>query len=235
MILGERKAGKSWIVLWNLILLAFTGKKPAKVIYFHGEDESSRIAENIAILKKSMGISETNPGMIIPINLAMASCVTPEGFDLKDKQCGTYLLGLIDKEISSPGPKLVAVALDNYATLMGKSQSGDHAAVPALNLLAKIQQKGVAVLLACHTNAELNVAGSSQIGRRANGIMRVTRTPMWKDEILRKLPKQCTDKEMEIEQKLSELVQGIHRKFTHEDTVVVNVAFESCRNKTPRG
>jgi hypothetical protein len=235
VILGERKAGKSWMVLWYLLLLAFTGKKPAKVLYLHGEDESIRIAENIAILKRSMRISEDNPGKIIPINLAMAACATVEGFDLKDPQCGAYLLGLIDKEHAAEGPKLVAVALDNYATLMGKQQSGDHAAVPALNLLAKIQQKGVAVLLACHTNAEFNVAGSIQIGRRANGIMRVTKNPMWKDEILRKLPKQCTDKEMESDQKLTEIFQGIHRKFTQEDTVVVNVAFESFRSKKPRG
>jgi len=236
VVLGEQKAGKSWILLWHLLRLAFTGTKPAKVLYFYGEDEGSRIDENISILKKSMKIPNNSSGIIKPINLAMASCVTPDGFDLKDRQCGEYLLGHIDKELAAFGePPLVAVALDNYATLMGKNQSGDHAAVPALNLLGKIQQKGVAVLLACHTNAELKTAGSIQIERRANGIARVTKEPLWKEEIIRNFPKIWADKEKEFEQKISEQKQKIHRKFTQGDTVVVHVAFEKFRSKTPIG
>lgn len=236
LVVGEPKAGKTWSLLHHLLQIAFNGDKPARALYVYGEGEKAQIEKMIRTLAAAMGISKGTPGAI---QLLDARDVLGEGegvFDLIDAQCGVGLVERIKYEKEQArGYPLRAVGFDNYASLAGKGQVGDAAAVSALRTLGKVQNLGIAVFLACHTNREGLVAASEQFERRANGSILVTKKAPWQEELEQQWLARTKKVKPDAEEVRDMLINEIEEASRFRDCITTHISFQRFRGEQPDG
>ncbi len=238
LILGEAKAGKTWMSLLLACKMAFNQNAPKTVVYFYGEGEKSELEERLAIVKAAVGMTSTAAeGEVIMVNLNDRDW-GDEGFDLKLKEHQEYLDGKlreIKKELKYP---LEAIILDNYASIMGKSQDGNNA-IKLLEFIKRYQRQGLAVLLACHTNSKGEVAGSKHLERRANGIIRLTKKSPWQEGIKQEMDAAFKKSGGKIDQMTAlqiafgECLDQFEEDDASRRKINLHVSFENFRNALP--
>lgn len=238
LILGEAKAGKTWMSLYLACKMAYNPEAPKTVAYFYGEGEKDKLKERRAIVKAALGkTSSEAEDEVIMVNLNDRDW-GDEGFDLKLKEHQEYLDGKlreIKKELKYP---LEALILDNYASIMGKSQDGNNA-IKLLEFIKRYQRQGLAVLLACHTNSKGEVAGSRHLERRANGIIRLTKKSPWQEGIKQEMDAAFKKSGGKIDQMTAlqiafgECLDRIEEDEASRRKINLHVSFENFRSALP--
>ena len=238
LVLGEPKAGKTWMSLLLACRMAFNQKAPKAVVYFYGEGEKYELEERLEIVKDAWcSASNTTDGEVAMVNLNDRNW-GEEGFDLKRKEHQVYFeekLKEIKAHLQYP---LEAIILDNYASIMGKNQEGNNA-IKLLEFIKKFQRQGLAVLLACHTNSKFEVAGSIQLPRRTNGIIRLTRKSLWQEELKQEIDAAFKkaggkiDPLTALDNAFEEALEMINEEEDSRKQINLHVSFSTFRGETP--